>query len=204
MVCLIFLTTVQSTSLGASLKSSPKLLRKERKKVVGSIISKEQYAYVSGRNILDGPMIINKTITWAKKRKKKMFIFKVDFDKAFDSFSWNFLENMMSLMGFRDKWINWTVATIKSSNIDVLVNGNPTKQFTAEKDVHQGDHLSSFLFIIVTEGLKLVMDEVVEKGVFKGINLHKNDPTLFLSMPMMLYSCWSGLKRMLIKILFGF
>ncbi|GJR52610.1 hypothetical protein Tco_1403131 [Tanacetum coccineum] len=37
---------------------------------------------------MDGPLILNAAIDWYKKRKKKMLLFKVDFEKAFDSVSW--------------------------------------------------------------------------------------------------------------------
>ncbi|GJV05622.1 zinc finger, CCHC-type containing protein, partial [Tanacetum coccineum] len=38
-----------------------------------------------GRNILDGPLILNEVIAWYRKRKKELMVFKVDFEKAFDS-----------------------------------------------------------------------------------------------------------------------
>nr|GEW90446.1 RNA-directed DNA polymerase, eukaryota [Tanacetum cinerariifolium] len=37
------------------------------------------------RQILDGPLIISEIIDWYKKRKKKLMLFKLDFEKAFDS-----------------------------------------------------------------------------------------------------------------------
>ncbi|GJY09334.1 hypothetical protein Tco_0377519 [Tanacetum coccineum] len=54
-------------------------------KVIDSVISHEQSAFIAGRQILDGPLILSEVIDWYKKRKKKMLLFKVDFKKAFDS-----------------------------------------------------------------------------------------------------------------------
>lgn len=51
------------------------------------------------RQIIDGPLMVNEIIAWALKKNKKFMIFKVDFEKAFDSLDWNFLDNIMSLMG---------------------------------------------------------------------------------------------------------
>lgn len=69
------------------------------------MIDEIQTVFIEGRNILDDPMIINEVCMWANNNKYKSFIFKVDFDKAFDSSSWNYLESIMSQMGFGHKWI---------------------------------------------------------------------------------------------------
>ena len=65
-----------------------KALANRLKKVVGSMIGDTQTTFVKGRNILDGPLIINEVCSWAKKIKKRLFLLKVDFDKAFNSVNW--------------------------------------------------------------------------------------------------------------------
>ena len=67
--------------------------------VLPSIISGSQSTYVKGRQIIDDPLIVNELISWEKKVKKKMLVFKVDFDKAFDSLNWTFLDNVFVQMG---------------------------------------------------------------------------------------------------------
>ncbi|GJZ80826.1 putative RNA-directed DNA polymerase, eukaryota, reverse transcriptase zinc-binding domain protein [Tanacetum coccineum] len=64
-----------------SIKIVAKILAKRFSKVIDSIISPEQSAFISSRQILDGPLILSGIIDWYKKCKK----FKVDFEKAFDS-----------------------------------------------------------------------------------------------------------------------
>nr|GEW04266.1 RNA-directed DNA polymerase, eukaryota, reverse transcriptase zinc-binding domain protein [Tanacetum cinerariifolium] len=61
-------------------------------KVVDKIVSHEQTAFIAGRQILDGPLILSEAIDWYKKRKKKMILFKVDFEKSFDSVSWRLFQ----------------------------------------------------------------------------------------------------------------
>jgi hypothetical protein len=53
---------------------------------------------------VDGVVAVNEVIDVARKLKKKCLIFKVDFEKAFDSVSWVFLEYMLVRLGFSDKW----------------------------------------------------------------------------------------------------
>lgn len=124
--------------------------------------------------------MVNKAIIWAKKRKRKLFIFKVDFDMAFDSLNWSFLDNMMCLMGFGEKWRSWIFGCISSARVFVLVNGNPTKQFSIQRGVRQGDPISSFLFIIAIEGLSVSINEAIDKNIFKGVTLPNIGLTLLV------------------------
>nr|GEZ50091.1 RNA-directed DNA polymerase, eukaryota, reverse transcriptase zinc-binding domain protein [Tanacetum cinerariifolium] len=67
--------------------------------VIDKLISHEQTAFIKGRQILDGPLILSELIEWYKKRKKKMLLFKVDFEKAFDT-RWRMFSNSSAL------WVN--------------------------------------------------------------------------------------------------
>nr|GFA21302.1 hypothetical protein [Tanacetum cinerariifolium] len=44
----------------------------------------------------DGPFMLNEIIHWCKSKKKQPMIFKVDFEKAFDSVRWDFLDDVMA------------------------------------------------------------------------------------------------------------
>ncbi|GJU88230.1 RNA-directed DNA polymerase, eukaryota, reverse transcriptase zinc-binding domain protein [Tanacetum coccineum] len=54
--------------------------------VMGNLVNEVQSAFIENRQILDGPFILNEVIQWCKAKKKQSMIFKVDFEKAFDSF----------------------------------------------------------------------------------------------------------------------
>lgn len=38
------------------------------------------------------------------KRKRKMMIFKVDFEKAYDSISWDYIDQILDFVGFGSRW----------------------------------------------------------------------------------------------------
>ncbi|GJR04729.1 retrovirus-related pol polyprotein from transposon TNT 1-94 [Tanacetum coccineum] len=118
------------------------------------------------RQILDGPLMINEIIAWCKKRKRKAMIFKVNFEKAFDSISWNYIYSMMNFMGFDSKWIAWIQACLSSSYTSVLVNGSPTSEFKIGRGLRQGDPLSPFLFIIGMEGLHAAIEDAISSSLF--------------------------------------
>ncbi|MCI19944.1 LINE-1 reverse transcriptase like, partial [Trifolium medium] len=93
---------------------------------------------------------------------------KVDFEKAYDTISWSYLEDMMRRMGFSDIWIKWMRACIFNSSMSILVNGSPTVDFKVGKGLRQGDPLSSFLFLIAAEGLTRMMHRAVDLNEYKG------------------------------------
>lgn len=49
-------------------------------------------------------MILNEVVDEAIRKKIKRVIFKVDFEKAYDSVDWSFLDEMMAGFQFRAKW----------------------------------------------------------------------------------------------------
>jgi hypothetical protein len=54
-------------------------------------------------------------------------IFKVDFEKAYDSVSWSFLDYLLGRFGFGSKWRDWMKAYLFPGSLSVLVNGSPTE-----------------------------------------------------------------------------
>jgi hypothetical protein len=123
---------------------------------------------------LDGVVVLNEVIDLAKRRKDVCFLFKVDFERAYDTVSWSFLERMMIKMGFAEGWMKWMRACIFESLMSVLVNSSPTNDFKVGRGLRQGDPLSPFLFLIVAEGLAGMMRRAVEIGKFKDFHLNHN------------------------------
>ncbi|KAL6566436.1 hypothetical protein OROGR_002051 [Orobanche gracilis] len=157
--------------VGCIYKILSKLLAARLKKVMGSIISQCQSAFISGRFILDGAVVANEIIDFAKKKKKKCLIFKVDFEKAYDSVNWGFLNYMMERMGFCHKWRSWITSCLNSASVSILVNGCATKEFSMERGLRQGDPMAPFLFLIVAEGLSGLMRAAVDRGIFNGFKV---------------------------------
>lgn len=118
------------------------------------IISLCQSVFLSGRQFLDGVLVVNELVYLAKRRKEECMLFKVYFEKAYSSISWGSVEYMLDKMGFGSVWINWIRSYLHNSTMFVLVNGgSPTEDFQMHRCLHQGEPLSSFIFLIVAEGL---------------------------------------------------
>ncbi|GKG20284.1 RNA-directed DNA polymerase, eukaryota, reverse transcriptase zinc-binding domain protein, partial [Tanacetum coccineum] len=117
------------------------------------IVSDVQSAFIADRQILDGPFILNEVLQWCKVKKKQALIFKVDFEKAYDSVRWDFLDEVLNKFGFGEKWCKWIQACLKSSRGSIIINGSPTEEFQFGKGLKQGDPFAPFLFILIMESL---------------------------------------------------
>nr|GEU95546.1 RNA-directed DNA polymerase, eukaryota, reverse transcriptase zinc-binding domain protein [Tanacetum cinerariifolium] len=146
-----------------------KLLADRLVKVVDSVVSPEQSAFIKGLQITDSVLMANVIVTWAKKHKKKIMMFKVDFEKAYDSLSWNYLDCMFDYMGFGDKWRMWIQGCLVSARSSVLLNGSSTKEFHIHRGLRQGDPLSTFMFILAMEGLHILIEDAVQNSQFRGV-----------------------------------
>ncbi|GJQ97442.1 RNA-directed DNA polymerase, eukaryota [Tanacetum coccineum] len=164
--------------IGSFYKIVGKLLANRIASVVEDLISNEQSAFVKGRQIMDGPMILNETLNWCKKEMKKIFVFKVDFEKAYDSICWDYLQDVMFKMGFGRKWCAWIRGCLESSVTSILVNGSPTDEFKIRRGVRQGDPLSTFLFILAMKGLHMLISRAIHSSQLHGLQIGNGDITL--------------------------
>ncbi|GJU04920.1 RNA-directed DNA polymerase, eukaryota [Tanacetum coccineum] len=160
--------------IGSVYKIISKILANRLCLVLPYLISDVQSAFVSNRQILDGPFILNKLLSWCKFKKSKGMIFKVDFEKAFDSVKWDYLDETLKAFGFGSKWCKWISSCLNNAMGSVLVNGSPTLEFQFHKGSKQGDPISPFLFILIMETLHLSFKRVLTADIYKGISLNNS------------------------------
>jgi hypothetical protein len=111
----------------------------------------------------------------ARKAKKELLLFKVDFEKAYDSVDWDYLDAVQRKMNFPPLWRKWMRECVCTATASVLVNGSPTDEFSLERGLRQGDPLSPFLFLLAAEGLNVMMKAMVEGNRFSGYSVGGED-----------------------------
>jgi hypothetical protein len=147
--------------LGCVYKLLAKVLASRLALVLDPIISVTQSAFLKGRQLVDGVVVVNEVIDSAKKNGKACLILKVDFEKAYDSVDWGFLDHMLYNFGFCEKWRAWMRACVCTGSMSVLVNGSPTTEINIKRGLKQGDPLAPLLFLLVAEGLGMLMRRAV-------------------------------------------
>ncbi|MCI24469.1 cysteine-rich receptor-like protein kinase, partial [Trifolium medium] len=93
--------------VGSLYKILAKVLGNRLRLVIGTVISKSQIAFVKDSQILDGILIANEVVDETRKSKKELMLFKVDFEKVYDSVDWGCVDDVMGRMSFPTLWRKW-------------------------------------------------------------------------------------------------
>ena len=141
--------------------------------MIGKVVSPDQNAFVTGREILDASLIANEVIDAWNKRGDNGVICKLDIEKAYDSINWQFLLKVMEKMGFGSKWLRWMWWCISTTKFSVMVNGTPAGFFSSSKELRQGDPLSPYLFVMGMEVLSVLIRRTMEGGFISGCKIQR-------------------------------
>ena len=152
-----------------------KILANRLCSVIGSVVSDSQSAFVKGRQILDDILVANEAVDEARRFKKELLLFKVDFEKAYNSVDLNYLDVVMHKMNFPILWRKWISECVRTTTTSVLVNGCPTEEFPIERGLRQGDPLSPFLFLLAAEGFNVLMKALIDAGLFSGYSVGRDN-----------------------------
>jgi hypothetical protein len=102
-------------------------------------------------------------------------IFKIDFEKAYDSARWDFVEKVLQKKGFDSKIKDGIISTVRGGGRGQSLHKYQRRQctyFKTHRGLRQGDPLSPLLFNLATDALALMLDEAKQKGYIKGVVSH--------------------------------
>ena len=88
---------------------------------------------------------------------------KIDIHKAFDMVRWEYLIDLLLLMGFPCRFVDWIKQYITTPRFSVNVNGELVGFFSSSRGIRQGDPLSPYLFSIVMKGLSMILSKRVNE-----------------------------------------
>jgi hypothetical protein len=59
------------------------------------VVRPTQSAFIPGRNILEGVVVLHENIHELHRRKMDGVLFKINFEKAYDKVKWSFLHKLL-------------------------------------------------------------------------------------------------------------
>ena len=141
---------------------------------------------MSGRFSGDNLRLIYDVLNYANENKKKGLMMLIDFEKAFDTVAWSFIEKCLLFFNFKSNFVDWIKTFYKNIKSTIIVNNTPTKWFSIERGCRQGDPISPYIFLLCGEILaKMIRQDKDIKGytVIESeikISQYADDTTIFL------------------------
>jgi hypothetical protein len=93
--------------LNVSFKIFTKVAVGRLTQIAEKLIIQSQTAFIPGRNIMGGAVILHETIHELHRKKMNGVILKLDFEKAYDKVKWGFIQQTLRMKGFSKKWCQW-------------------------------------------------------------------------------------------------
>lgn len=111
-----------------------KLLASRINEVLPYLVSKNQSAFVQGRSIMTNVLLCQDLVhNYHRKGGSPRCMMKLYLQKAYDTFRWQFLFSVLTLMNFPAQFVNWIKVCLTSSRFSIIINGLPCGYFEGKR-----------------------------------------------------------------------
>ena len=156
------------------------------KVVLNSLIHEDQKGFISGRFIGENVKLIYDILFETKSQNLPGLILSVDFENAFDTVSWKFIEKVLDYFNFGPSVKSWIKIFQNGSESCIIQNGHMSDFLQLKRGCRQGDPLSPYIFILYAEILaKLIRKNQTLKGIIINgkefrLSQYADDTQMFL------------------------
>ncbi|CAI5999030.1 unnamed protein product [Closterium sp. NIES-65] len=130
-----------------------KVLANRLKQELHLIISKEQHGFIPGRSLADAVAVVADAIEAADNDGEDWYLLLVDFQKAYDTVSRDFLFKTLEKLGLPAQFVGWTEGLHRGAGTKMAVNGWIGEKVEMQRGVRQGCPLAPYLFLCALEPL---------------------------------------------------
>uniref|UniRef100_A0A8I6WLN0 Reverse transcriptase domain-containing protein n=1 Tax=Hordeum vulgare subsp. vulgare TaxID=112509 RepID=A0A8I6WLN0_HORVV len=152
-----------------AVKIFSKILTNRLSPISDRLISPNQTSFIKGRYILESVVLAHEVIHEVKKSEMHGLVLKLDYEKAYDRVSWEFLFEMLESRGFGTKWISWIKCLLLQSTFSVRINDTTGPYFVGGKGLKQGDPISPILFNLVADVFSKMLIKASSCGLISGL-----------------------------------
>ena len=172
--------------LNVSYKLASAAIANRIKNVLPYLINEAQTGFVPGRYIGENIRLIYDILHFTELNHLGGMLLLIDFEKAFDTVSHDFILKTLNLFNFGPDIQKWFKILYSDMSSSVIVNGHISKGFDISRGCRQGDPISPYLFVLVVEVLaEMIRNNTNIKGItideveFK-LTQYADDTTLIL------------------------
>lgn len=163
-----------------------KVLAMRLSRVIKTLVSNDQKGFIKGRNISHILREIDDLVENEKNENRDSLLLAIDYRKAFDSVSRNFLCKIFEYFGFGDNFKKWIMILLNKRIACVKNGGHISTDFCMNRGIRQGCPISPMIFVLAVEILALRIKQSDIKGVVLKdkrfvIKQYADDTTLLLS-----------------------
>lgn len=141
------------------------IFAKRLKLGLNEIIDEEQSGFMPGRNITNNIRLILDMIDYNEYILDDSLILFIDFYKAFDTISHQFITRVIQFFGFGEGFLKVVRTLYKGCNGSVKLTNGTTPRFDIRRGIRQGCPLSPLLFLLVAQAMAVH----IKKYQFLGI-----------------------------------
>ena len=171
------------------------------KEVLDTLIRENQKGFLSGRFIGENTRLMYDIISQTEVQDKPGMVLLLDFEKAFDSVSWNYIIKVLQFFNFGEYFIHLVKIIFTNIKLCVIQHGFFSEFFSIGRGCRQGDPASPYIFLLCVEIMGLM---IRENRNITGIYLFDTEYKLiqYADDLSTLAGCWSSvyIRRIIYKI----
>ena len=139
------------TLLNQDYKLATKAIATRLCKILPNIIHEDQTGFLKGRYIGENILKITNLMDYVDENNIPALLLSADFQKAFDSLEWDFVDCCLQIFNFGPSLRKWVKIFYTNITTRVSNNGWVTNIFYPSRGSRQGCLLSPYVFIICAE-----------------------------------------------------